>query len=205
MKTIHNLLKEKMSLTCRDHWFCIFAFTFLILSTSTAWFINKEVYAHNAETEYGKKFIHPTGIFKTSYIEPDQTFPWSVGLLPDGNALIIEKNSRLILVKNFHHHPVIVKKPVAVIRTGLPNDEGLLGISIHPDFSRTRFFYLCLNVLEEKTLINRIELWKLSEDGTIAKRETVISSEIIKKESEKEIPGRYYVDSPSHVIHLSLK
>lgn len=65
--------------------------------------------------------------------------PWSIAWLPDGSALVTEREGRLRLIRGGRLDP----EPIA----GLPpvlayGQGGLLDVSLHPDFGNNRLVYL---------------------------------------------------------------
>ena len=66
-------------------------------------------------------------------------YPWSIAFLPDGNALVSEREGRLRLLQDGQ----LVETPLA----GLPADllverqGGLLGLALHPEFETQRWVY----------------------------------------------------------------
>lgn len=105
--------------------------------------------------------------------------PWSIVFLPNGDALVTERPGRLRLVTDIYNNPELVPQPVISVEIPSTSEGGLMGIELHPDFENNRMFYLCVTVSENGELINRIDRWQLSEDGTNAQRESIIYNEII--------------------------
>jgi hypothetical protein len=180
---------------CRNRWYCFFIFSFIILITGASWLVNTGTYHNHMPVSVLHNELLSTGMASATGSN-EALPPWTVGLLPGGDALITAPNDHLRLVRNFTNAPRIVAEPVAVIPTGMPEGYGLLSIAIHPDFIRTRLFYLCLNVQENGNIVNRIELWRLSEDGAKARRITIITSETVSCPLETEPDfgrGDFYV------------
>ena len=70
--------------------------------------------------------------------------PWSIAWLPDGTALVTEKNTSTIRrIKN----DVLQKEPVLGTPPGaIPNKyTGLLDIALHPDFAKQPYIYMSYN------------------------------------------------------------
>jgi glucose/arabinose dehydrogenase len=93
--------------------------------------------------------------------------PWGIAFLPRGDALVTERPGRLRLV------PALTKRKagdatklplVATVAVDADEEGGLLGIALHPQFERNRFFYLYMTVREEGRKSNRVERWRLAED-----------------------------------------
>lgn len=94
--------------------------------------------------------------------------PWALAFLPDGGILVTERPGRLRLVRDGELLPT----PVAEIPVESGPESGLLGIVLDPDFSQNRFFYVALTAPGGNE--NRIERWKLSEDGQSATFDRVV-------------------------------
>jgi len=93
--------------------------------------------------------------------------PWGIAFLPRGDALVTERPGRLRLV------PALTKRKagdaaklplVATVAVDADEEGGLLGIALHPQFERNRFFYLYMTVREDGRKSNRVERWRLAED-----------------------------------------
>lgn len=68
--------------------------------------------------------------------------PWGLGFLPNGDAIVTERDSRRVLRIHGPRHAVEV---VSTIDAAAPEGEsGLLGVAVSPDFTRDRrlFFYV---------------------------------------------------------------
>lgn len=71
--------------------------------------------------------------------------PWGVTFLPDGGALVTERQTRRILKVGPGQKPdgELTVTPVATVEEAYSNDEGgLLGIAASPDFARDNTVYL---------------------------------------------------------------
>ncbi len=96
--------------------------------------------------------------------------PWGLGFLPGGDALVTERPGRVRLLRGGQ----LVSAPVATLATGPSDEGGLLGLAVDPQFATNRRFYLYLTVADGETSSNRVERWKLSDDGLSATQEKVI-------------------------------
>ena len=88
--------------------------------------------------------------------------PWSIGFLPDGSWLVTERSGevrRITAERELHPEPVIT---VPAARAG---EGGLLGLAIHPDFAKNRYFYLFYTGTDNGALNNRVERYTLSASG----------------------------------------
>lgn len=94
--------------------------------------------------------------------------PWAIAFLPNGDLLVTERPGRLRLVRD----GALVEAPVAEVPVEAVAESGLMGIALHPEFEQNRFFYLALTAPNGAG--NRIERWKLSQEGTSASVDRVI-------------------------------
>jgi len=68
--------------------------------------------------------------------------PWSLAFLPDGSMLITERSGRLRIVRDGKLAPTPVAG-VPAVQTGGPRGlQGLMDISLHPDFAANKWVYL---------------------------------------------------------------
>ncbi len=100
--------------------------------------------------------------------------PWAIAFLPNGDALVTERPGRLRLVRDIYVNAQLATSPVADVETGFTSEGGLLGIALHPDFKRNRLFYMYITVSTNGGLQNKVEQWKLSNDGSSAQFDKVI-------------------------------
>jgi glucose/arabinose dehydrogenase len=69
-------------------------------------------------------------------------YPWSIGFLPNGDKLVVERAGRLRLVRNDQ----LIPAPVAgVPEVRVQGSAGLGDIAVHPQFQQNRFVYLSYN------------------------------------------------------------
>ncbi len=89
--------------------------------------------------------------------------PWGIGFLPDGAMLVTERPGRIRLWRG---GALTTVGEVAVAPDG---EGGLLGIAIAPDFADSRAFFIYYTAQEDGGTVNRVERWRLSEDGASAR------------------------------------
>jgi glucose/arabinose dehydrogenase len=78
-------------------------------------------------------------------------FPWGIGFLPSGNALVTERNSGRVL----RVRPSGGVRHVGTIR-GVHNaggEGGLLGLAVSPDFFRDRWIYLFMTTRADNRIV----------------------------------------------------
>lgn len=104
------------------------------------------------------------------------SIPWDIAFLPDGDLLIPERTGTLVrLGENQRRHLVS-----DVRGTG---EAGLLGITLHPDFSEHGWIYLYRTTQMQEGLRNRVDRYRLSEDELLEATEIIAG-----------IPGAPYHD-----------
>jgi len=110
----------------------------------------------------------PENIDQIRVVAQNLEIPWDFAFLPNDDLLVTERIGRLQLIK-----PTGVKTEIPILGVKTGGEGGLLGITLHPDFSENKFIYLYLSSAgtQGKT-INRVERHmfdgvKLSEKTTI--------------------------------------
>lgn len=76
--------------------------------------------------------------------------PWEIAFLSDGDMLVTERNGYL---KRIGKEPASIK----IDGTYEHGEGGLLGLAIHPDFSRNNFIYIYLTSRDLGVVENRVE------------------------------------------------
>ena len=94
--------------------------------------------------------------------------PWGVDFLPDGRAIVTERDSkRVLLVDADGGDPVVA----GTIDQAVPQGEaGLLGVAVSPDFRRDRLVYLYVSTASD----NRVVRAELGRDDTLGATEVVL-------------------------------
>ncbi|MDP9239816.1 MAG: PQQ-dependent sugar dehydrogenase [Actinomycetota bacterium] len=85
------------------------------------------------------------------------TAPWGLAFLPDGSALLTERDTRLIKAVGKDGTVRTVQQVTAADSSG---EGGLLGITVSPDYARDRLVYAYYTTAED----NRIARFKLGEE-----------------------------------------
>lgn len=100
--------------------------------------------------------------------------PWGLAFLPGGDLLVTERPGRVRLVRG----GALVAEPVVTLDVRSQSEEGLLGLALHPEFARNRLFYVYWTRGGEDGPLNRVERFRLSEDGRRAESDRVILDDI---------------------------
>ncbi|GAA1615441.1 PQQ-dependent sugar dehydrogenase [Actinoplanes couchii] len=82
------------------------------------------------------------------------TVPWGLGFLPDGSALVTERNSARVLRITPGAAPVTVTTIAGVVPTG---EAGLLGLAVSPTFNQDNLVYVYFTASSD----NRIARFRL--------------------------------------------
>jgi glucose/arabinose dehydrogenase len=116
--------------------------------------------------EYVAEGFGPEGTvpFKVEVVATGVEVPWSLAFLPDGSMLVAERDGRVRRVRNGR----LVERPVLALEAFRTREEGLLGMTLHPQFPREPWLYLYYTIQVDGQLENRIERWKLNAGGTRA-------------------------------------
>lgn len=100
--------------------------------------------------------------------------PWGIAFLPNGDMLVTERAGRVRLVQDGKLRP----QPVATINVSTSGEGGLLGIATHPDVASNRLFYIYYTASRNGSPVNRVERWRLAQDGLSASRDRIILDNI---------------------------
>lgn len=119
----------------------------------------------NDNQSFGVNTITSTTVSTTTVISPDTVFslnpdevevvaqnlsiPWSIAFLPNGDMLVTERPGAL---RVFGNNPKEISIPHVVPR----GEGGLMGITLHPQFSENRYIYLYLTTEQSGKTINRV-------------------------------------------------
>jgi glucose/arabinose dehydrogenase len=96
--------------------------------------------------------------------------PWSIAWLPDGSALVTEREGRLRLIEE---EGKLDPNPISGLPTLLALGQGgLLDVSLHPDFGSNRFVYLTFTAGSPEA--NRTALARGRLDGRVLRGTDVI-------------------------------
>lgn len=100
--------------------------------------------------------------------------PWGIAFLPNRDLLVSERSGRVRLVQKGKLRP----QAIATINVSDRGEGGLLGIAAHPEFANNRFFYVYFTAEANGSVVNRVERWRLSQDGLSATRDRTIIDQI---------------------------
>ncbi len=118
--------------------------------------------------------------------------PWGMAFLPNGDLLVTERPGRLRLGRDISGTAQLHPEPIATVEIGRTSEGGLLGLALHPQFSNNRLFYMYVTANEGGRAVNRIERWRLSDDGLQAERQGIIFNGI---EGQRVIQHEVYLQN----------
>lgn len=81
--------------------------------------------------------------------------PWEIAFLPGGDLLVTERPGKLLRIGT---NSSVIAEIEGVKHIG---EGGLLGLEIHPDFSKNNFIYLYSTTQDTSGISNRVERYKL--------------------------------------------
>lgn len=133
--------------------------------------------AYTATTSEGEGAAEDvaTNAPRTEIIAENLSIPWEVVFLPDGELLVTERIGRVVLLK------AGVTIPIAGVRH--VGEGGLLGATLHPNFTDNNYLYLYQTTEAADGLVNRVDRYTLV-DATLTFDRTIIDN----------LPGAMYHD-----------
>lgn len=96
--------------------------------------------------------------------------PWSLAMLPSGDLLVTERPGRLRLIRD----GVLLPDPVLNVHIATNGEGGLLGLVTHPRFLENRFLYLYYTSNDGQRSRNRVERWRLADNGLAATLDRIV-------------------------------
>jgi Raf kinase inhibitor-like YbhB/YbcL family protein len=94
--------------------------------------------------------------------------PWGIGFLPDGSALVAERDRFEIVRVTLNGQKTVVGKITEAVTTG--GEGGLLGLAISPNFATDHFVYVFHTAASD----NRLVRFKF-ENNTVGPREALVT------------------------------
>lgn len=110
----------------------------------------------------------PAG-FNETVIASGLASPTAMAIAPDGSIFVAEQTGAIRLIKN----GVLLQRPFATVATQAPNERGLLGIALDPNFNLNRFVYVYYTVTSTSAH-NRVSRFSATDDLAVAGSETVL-------------------------------
>ena len=93
--------------------------------------------------------------------------PWDIAFLPEGGILATERSGILALIDEEGKQLTIS----GVRETG---EGGLLGLTLHPDFTNNNWLYIYLTTNDTGSLTNRVERYTYNADHSVSDRVVIL-------------------------------
>lgn len=104
----------------------------------------------------------PSNSFVVDTIVKDLIAPWEITFLPDQTMLFTERAGR---VRLYRKNNLVDKPALTVNDVETTKKMGLLGLCVHPDFSKNKFVYLAYNYKINNTPLLRVVRYQFSADS----------------------------------------
>jgi len=96
---------------------------------------------------------------------------WDIGFLPDGRALVTEREGRIALLSGIGPGATVREVNADLSDVYVRGEGGLMGMVVHPDFAQSRRFTTCQTHMQDGSPTDvRLVTWQLSPDGASATR-----------------------------------
>lgn len=109
----------------------------------------------------------PSNIEDIEIVAQNLNIPWEIAFLPDASMLVTERSGKLLKIGS---ETKVIKEIEGVKHIG---EGGLLGLTLHPNFSLNNFIYLYSTTQDSNGIANRVEGYKFSND-TLSERKVIL-------------------------------
>lgn len=99
--------------------------------------------------------------------------PWSLAFLPDGSLVFTERQGRIRLIDV--REGLLTQPLVTIADVAHRGEGGLLGITLHPDFTKNCLLYLYYTYQSGDRLANRVVRFRL-EGKTLVERKVILDN-----------------------------
>lgn len=104
-------------------------------------------------------------------ISDNLNVPWDLAWLPDTSILITQRSGTLLKISlDGNRETISLPTPVTQV-----SESGLLGLTLHPNFSQNQFVYLYFTLRSNNNLINRVSRYKL-ENNTLTNEVIIVDN-----------------------------
>ncbi len=99
--------------------------------------------------------------------------PWALAFTSPTRILVTERPGRVRVIENgsLRSEPLL-----SIPAVSSKSEEGLMGLTLHPDYDNNKFFYVCYAYPQGKRLVDRVEQYR--DDGLAAVRVATIIDNI---------------------------
>ncbi len=131
-----------------------YPFIILLVFIATSALIDKQV---SVPGETNKGFLVDT-------LATDLMVPWEIIFLPDKTMLFTERNGK---VRIFRHNQLLPRPALILKDIDTTKKMGLLGMCIHPRFSKNKYVYLSYNYRKEDATLLKIVRFQFLNDTLV--------------------------------------
>ena len=103
----------------------------------------------------------------TEVVAQNLDIPWEIAFLQSGDLLVTERSGKLLKIGS---ETKVIKEIEGVRHIG---EGGLLGLTLHPNFSVNSFIYLYSTTQDSNGISNRVERYRFSND-TLSERKVIL-------------------------------
>ena len=103
----------------------------------------------------------------TEVVAQNLDIPWEIAFLQSGDLLVTERSGKLLKIGS---ETKVIKEIEGVRHIG---EGGLLGLTLHPNFSVNNFIYLYSTTQDSNGISNRVERYRFSND-TLSERKVIL-------------------------------
>ena len=103
----------------------------------------------------------------TEVVAQNLDIPWEIAFLQSGDLLVTERSGKLLKIGS---ETKVIKEIEGVRHVG---EGGLLGLTLHPNFSVNNFIYLYSTTQDSNGISNRVERYRFSND-TLSERKVIL-------------------------------
>jgi glucose/arabinose dehydrogenase len=98
--------------------------------------------------------------------------PWAIDIAEDGRLFFTERTGRIMAIDN---NGSLISDPVAYINVMQNGESGLLGLSLHPNFTENHLLYVYHTYSNESSVLNKV-LMLTEEDNKIVESKVIIDN-----------------------------
>lgn len=99
--------------------------------------------------------------------------PWALGFLPDGSIIFTERAGRIRLIDA--REGLLPDSLLTIDEVSQTDEGGLLGIAVHPDFTRNPFIYVYYTYRNGTGLANKVVRFRM-QDSNLLDKNLIIDS-----------------------------
>lgn len=151
--------------------------------------------AFNGQTRI--KGVKTKTSISTKIITKELKRPWGIVLLPDGRFLVTEKEGNMRIVST---DGKVSEKIIGIPKVNSSAQGGLLGLTLDPDFIKSRMVYWCFSEDTENGTLTSVAKGRLSDDEKLIENAKVIYRATPAYDGTLHYGGRIIFDKTGNLI-----